>query len=378
MEKVSIAIISTDKSYNDALAMSLVSVYPDFDIKEFSPREFLNQSRVYEGGRDYYKTFDIVLWAGNEIYETYGDNIVFLTDKASLIVKDYNNSRFSLYKYSGAHNLVGEIFEIYSHLTGRGSLQMRKENVRLFGFASCCGGSGCSTIARAVGQEFSRFYDMRVLLISFEEVESTGDMMPSISSAKTSGEYLYKLLSHREKMGVTLEESFPFIESYIISNNYGLETFSPCIGKNPLRDINRDDIQRFIASLMDSGRYDVVVADLSSCLTEAGIATMRLAEKICLICQPYTNLWREESYLSQVICHGGEETINKFIKIKNMAVKKARDKNILEEDIYGEKNEMLTIFMEISKSERDKKTGSIAAEGCFADEINKLATHLIS
>lgn len=317
VENLRIAIVSRDEAYNRALSLSLLNACRDFDIEVFDSEGFVREWSEYEGRGAYYDTFDIVLWAGDEISESYGDNIVFLTDKTSLMRNDYKLNKFCIYKYSSAHTMLSAIFDIYSHLTGRSSVFVRNDNVRLVGFASCSGGTGCTTLALYVARELARFHGMRVLYLSLEDVESTGNFFNITPGTRSVGEFLYRLLNHNRERN-NLPESIPFLDGFLVKDPYGIEAFAPSKGKNPLRELDTDDIQKLVASLVDCGRYDCVIMDFSSCLTEAGLAAMNLTEKMCLVEGPIDAKNRELNYLSQVICCNGDKSLDKYMKVKNM------------------------------------------------------------
>lgn len=317
MENLRIAIVSRDGAYSKALSLSLLNACRDFDIELFDSEEFVDMWSRYQGRGAFYDTFDIVLWAGDEINESYGDNIVYLTDKPSLMNNDYILNKFCIYKYSSAHTIISSIFDIYSHLTGRASAFVRNDNVRLVGFSSCSGGTGCTTLALSVGRELIRFHGMKVLYLSMEDVESTGNAFNITPGTGSIGEFLYRLLSHnREKYN--LPESIPFLDGFLVKDLYGIEAFAPSKGKNPLRELNTDEIQKLVASLVDCGRYDCVIIDFSSCLTEAGLAAMDMTEKICLVTGSEETGNRELNYLNQISCCMGDSSMDKFLKVKNM------------------------------------------------------------
>ncbi len=136
MDKITIAVVSSDRDYGKALSMSLLAACGDVAVRIFDSREFIGEWSLYKGRGAYYDCFDIVLWAGDEVKSAYGGNIVYLTDRISSVRSDYGEEKFSLYKYTSAQNLMSSVFEIYSFLTGRKAVYVKKKNVRLYGFAS--------------------------------------------------------------------------------------------------------------------------------------------------------------------------------------------------------------------------------------------------
>ena len=313
MENINIAIVSDDKEYGKALTLSLLSICRDFVIRNFDSRRFISQWASHRGREAYYNTFDLVLWAGQEISEAYGGNIIYLAEKPSMVRRNTREKKYCLYKYSPAGSMVASIFEIYTALTGRKAYAIRRDEVSIFAFTSYAGGTGCTTISLAVAQELCRFCGKKVLYITLEDVESTGEYFRCSAGTKSTTEFLYRLLSQPIS---SQGEELPFLESYVVRDLYDIEAFAPSAGKNPLRELKRDEIQKFIASLSDSGRFDAIVMDLGSCLTEAGAAAMELAESLCLVAGGGITK-REERYLSQAICMCGEKIAGRFIRALN-------------------------------------------------------------
>ncbi|MDD6310687.1 MAG: hypothetical protein PUB09_01980 [Firmicutes bacterium] len=324
MENILIAIVSGDEAYGKALSRSLLSACKNIIIENYGSREFVKAWSEFSGKSEYYKQFDIVLWAGPEISDAYGDNIVYLAEKVSMARKNYADKKFCLYKYSNAQTLVASIFEIYGFLTGRRAMCLHDGNVRLMAFASWAGGSGCSTIAWAVAQELCRFQDMKVLYLSLEELESTGEYVRPQAGIRSAGEYLYRLLGNKGVGRECFGDEMPFIDGYVVKDVFGIEAFAPTKGRNPLISLCERDMQRFLAAIVDCGRYNAVIMDLGTSLSEASVASMQMAENICLVARYGDKKYREEQYVSHVMCSAGEEVLNKTMRIDNM-VKGKRD-----------------------------------------------------
>lgn len=306
MEYLNIAVVSADEAYNRTLCMSLLQSCRQLKVTAFTSRQFVLAWSEHQGSGAFYDCFDLILWAGDEICDSYGDNIIYLTDRSSLINIDYEMHRFALYKYESTTDLVALIFDIYSHLTGRSVSLVKRDGVRVVVFASYAGGVGCTTFARAVCQELARFKGSNVLYLSLEEVESTGDFMSVPQDVKTEGEYLYRLLGKKQA---------PFLESYLIKDCFGVRSFAPAAGKNPFRELTLADMQTVLAALMDSGAFDVIIADVSTCLDEAAIALMEPAGHICLVAKTAEPGCRETNYMKQLNSSCGEEISERMTRI---------------------------------------------------------------
>lgn len=323
MEKFLVAIVSDDRAYSRTLAASLTDICREMTVECFESRTFIKNWSEHEGSVPYYETFDIVLWAGDEICDSYGDNIIYLTDRISLTGMDYSGKKFCIYKFSTAGSIAAAVFDIYEYLTGRRESAVRKNDVRIFAFSSCCGGTGCSTAVMATGQELSRFRGKRVFYLSMEDVESTENFMNITAGSRTAGEFIYRLMGRSETLAGRGNDAVPFLDGFIVRSLHGVEAFTPARGKNPLRELSSDEMGRLLSALTDSGRYDVILADLSTCLTDAAITVMLRADRICHITKGLEANGREESYMTQVLLCSENKTAEKTIKISAAADKPA-------------------------------------------------------
>ncbi len=115
------------------------------------------------------------------------------------------------------------------------------------------------------------------------------------------------------------------MDSYIVKDDFGLEAFAPTGGRNPLKELSAGEVEAFIASVIDSGGYDVIVMDLGTGLSDGEIACIDMAEKICFVSGPDSGRAREEQYLQHLICRCGEDVTERMIKTENMVTDKAAD-----------------------------------------------------
>lgn len=310
MENIFLAVVTDDKEYGRSLSLAMLSVCRSFIIRIFTAEEFLRESR----------DFDLVLWDGEEVREAYGGRIIYLTEKSSEAVNNLSEKKFCVYKYSTAAGMVSSMFEIYEVLTGRRAVNLRRQDVRLFVFASFAGGTGCTTAAMSAAQEFCRFRGKRVFYISFEELESTGDFIQCDKGIKGSSVYLYELFNNIYK-GTPENRSFgmksPFLDKYVVRDHFGVESFSQNSGRNPLKELSNDEIHKFMASIIDSGRYDIIIIDLGSALCRSALKLLEMAEKICLIATYGKSTAKEQKYITHITAHLGAEIMDKILKVDN-------------------------------------------------------------
>jgi MinD-like ATPase involved in chromosome partitioning or flagellar assembly len=325
MENIKLAIVTDDREYGKAMALALINVYKSFIVKVYMTEEFLYEKDEYYKKYNegiFTQLYDLILWDGEEARNSFGGNIIHMASKPSMIGKDYNGRRFSLYKYCDGETLARDLFDIYGFLTGRHPARIHNGGMGFIVFSSWSGGTGCSSLAMAVGQELTRFHGKRVFYLSLEEVESTGNFIRGCTSTKPLGQYIYKLLKDRNSgfMGVREETStyMPFMESYVIKDDYGIEAFAPTVGRNPLCYMKDDDFFALIESIYTSGRYDVLIVDTGSNLSDTAIACLQMAEKICLVSR-MDEEQRCEQYINYLMLRCGENTVDKIIRVNNMS-----------------------------------------------------------
>ena len=376
MEPITIALVSDDQAYGKALGLGMLHVCRSFLIRLFTPQQFLQDGQE--------EPFDLVVWDGElpgemtEEMTVEQKSVIQLVEKPSMMRKDFRKKEFCLYRYSCAQAFVADLFEIYGKLTGRRPVNVARQDVRLFAFASWEGGAGCTTAAVSVGRELCRYHQKKVLYLSLEEVESTENFFSSYSGAKSLGRYLYHLFHNRP--GEEQPPQLPFLDGYVIRDEFDLETFAPTRGRNPLRELEPGEFFLFLESLMRSGRYDVILLDVGSTLSSLDLACIELAEKVCLIAAAQGSAFREAQYMQYLICRCGEAMLEKFMKVANRVAEETLLQETLKTDPDGGEDPVLPCRLSLGKSRyfSDEKKGKrLAVEGAFQSGIAALTESLL-
>ncbi len=380
MENIKIALISEDQEYAKALGLGLLHVCRTFLIRIFLPQGF--ETKVTEMGAD------LILWddrnTENEATKRFikdRDNLVHLAEKPSMVRKDFSQKKLYLYRYGCAQSFVADLFEIYEKLTDRHPVNVARQDIRVFTFASWEGGAGCTTAAVAVGRELCRYHQKRTLYLSLEEVESTENFFVGYSGAKPLGRYLYHLfrrpLGSRDKRTATT----PFLEGYVIRDEFGLESFAPTRGRNPLRELSPEEFFIFIDSLMKSGRYDVILLDIGMSLSPIDMAAIELAERVGLIASAHGSTFREAQYMQYLICRCSETLLEKFVKALNRITKEELSQQSTDIGASQSEDSILPCNLYLGKSRYffdEKKGKRLAEEGAFQRGITELTESLLN
>lgn len=380
MEYIMIAIVTEDRAFGKALGVALVHAYRNFSITLYNKMQFLERRSCFceqsQGGM-FAEQYDLILWDEDEIETICSRNLIQLVDKASLYRKNRQEKQLRMYKFSPAAHMTADLLEWYELLTGRYPAVVPKESVRFLAFGASSGGTGCTTLAMAVGQELSRFQEKKVLYLSLEDIESTGNYM-QLQNRKTVGQYLYDLFKPQSREGVAKvrEEAWryhvPFLEGYLLQDEYNLEAFAPTRGRNPLCQLDRKELCAFIGSLMESGRYDVIVADLGCSLSDGALACIEMAECFCMVHAEGLGSVREAQYLQYLISHCGERVMEHCIKVHNMS--KGDEASVIKQAAGFVETEL-----HVAKGVRYLQEGDmhkILLEGEFGQSIHELTARM--
>ena len=188
----------------------------------------------------------------------------------------------------------------------------------------------------ALAQELKRFHGKRVLYLSLEELESTLEFMQPFPEGKSISEYLYYLFN--DDAG----QRMPFIESFLVFDDYGVDGFLPAPGRNLLKGLNGEEMQSFIGAIMDTGRYDFLIIDVGCDLGKSALCTYELANHICLVSLRPQSCYKEERMLEYLTFLKGELIIDRMAKILNRAAPSSIEEADAEPENKSHDEELLT------------------------------------
>lgn len=388
MNTISLAIVTDDYHYAEALSRSLQVVSRGFLPTIHSRDAFLEMWK--EKGWDYRETIDLILWDGGEIEDFYGGNLIRLTEKEEGETPREGELRFRLGKYSTVSVLAARLQAIHEELTGQRPAG-GTGSADVIAFASWQGGAGCTTLTLAAGQEMTRFFGRRVLAVTLDPVEATTEYMARPRGVAGVEEYLYRLLGsgpegsmpeRSEPVGSMPERSGPVgsrsegrapgiapsPERFLIRDGYGLEALAPSAGRNPLAGLAAGEMDRVLRALGASGRFDTILVDVGPSCTEAALAVLRAADRICLV-QRRLQPDREARYRAWLAGELGVEGTAPMLKVGN-------GRPLGEEEISAARGEEEADRPDIRLAERQTISAEILLEGAFGRDIHALAEKL--
>lgn len=302
MENINVALITKDRAYGRALGLALVDVYRNFTVTLFQSVPVHNEL----------DRMDLVLSDFSSDIRIYGKNIL-LTEKKSQIDKNYEENIYRLYKYSNVRNLASELIFIYTSITGRKAVPVRNTSAKIVVFGAAEGGCGCTSAAVAFAQQMRRFHGKKVMYITLEEIESTFEYTGCFSAGKSISEYLYYLFNSDD------DQHFPFIESFIVSDRFGVDAFVPSPGRNVLNTLSKEEMQYFVSAALDTGGYDIIVIDASNNLGKAALTCYEMSNNICFVTKNGNMDYKEERFIEYFTFVRGEQILDRMGKIVNCA-----------------------------------------------------------
>lgn len=207
-----------------------------------------------------------------------------------------------IYKYGGLERISSELQIAFSEVTGRGRISLHKNRTKLFGFTSGAGGVGTSCIAIATGRELASLDKRDALYLSFEQTESTSVYFPMDQGRASISEYLYYLFSKDKEVTAS------FIDSFLISDMYGLCAFRPSKALNELPQLSCDQLMQFLDSICATGRFRYILADFPAQTSDCILHLMKSCHNIFFIDDGGPlSLWKNKKFTENISAKSYEE-----------------------------------------------------------------------
>jgi len=269
--KIKLAITDTDQRYSDRLIGYLNGYYADrFEIYSFSSCEALMVHLVQN-------SIDVLL-ASDQISVDSAKlprNMAFAYFSDSPSIDTIKGVR-TVCRYQKASLIFKEILSLYSELsnsvTSYKNIGDKLSEIMLFLPAS--GGAGSTTVAVAAAVNLSRS-GKRVLYLNFEQCGSISPLFDG-EGQFTLSDVIYAIKSNKSNLKLRLES--------MIKNSDGVNYFDSCPVALDALELNRDDLERLLKELKETGSYDVIIIDADNFLCEKLYELIRSCRCVILIC----------------------------------------------------------------------------------------------
>lgn len=347
MKTINICITTKDPDYDVALSRSLLQNSKHFSIS------------VHQIKQDHHE-WDLLL---TDDMNTSNERTVYLADDPALESISEENNCYILYKY----NQVGHISNILrlAHSSFSNSVMATDDTAQtnIICICSASGGTGCTSVAMGISQELSRFHGKKVLYISLEEFNSTDKYFPEVKyEANNINKYLYMILNKSDRKGHVSQ-------GYMQEDEYGIFTFHPARGRNPLRELTGNEFIHFINHITKEKVFTDLILDCGNGLDDSILSAYQLSNINCIVTGKNPDFNRRNNYLMTVSNRIASRDSLGFLSVFNMFTE-------YEEEIadFIKENEKVHVIIEEDSTSFDVTDGRtvISLDKTFGKGIRDL------
>lgn len=295
MELITILFITDDLDYARALSTCVAVENSKMFFTIISSEDFYHYPQ-----KDEYKLILV-----DYMIKTEETGFIILVE----VQEPFNNSNQNqhLYRYDTAERLSQELMLLYCKKTGSKFIKPIKGSGQTVFFCSATGGTGKTSVALGLAQELVRFHGKRVLYINYEEFQST-DKYFRPDEEKSLDFYLYYMETNNNLCRI--------IDSFIITDSYGICTFSGSKGRNPLKLLNVQEMDKFMEMVQQAGSFDFILIDGDSSLNEETLWLISACDKICNISSSEIDI-KQIHYNNYLVHSLGRQIFDKTVEVIN-------------------------------------------------------------
>jgi MinD-like ATPase involved in chromosome partitioning or flagellar assembly len=352
MKTINISITTKDSDYDVALSRSLLLNNNYFTIS------------VHQSKQDN-REWDLLL---TDDMNTSNERTVYLTDDPTLESISEENNCYILYKYQQVGHISNILRLAHSGFSNSIMPTDDTEQTNIICICSSSGGSGCTSVALAISQELSRFHCKKVLYISLEEFESTDRYFPeSKFEFNNINKFLYLILNNSDR-------SCHISEGYMCEDEYGVFTFHPSRGRNPLRELTGNEFAFFINHITKEKVFTDLILDCGNGLDESILSAFQISNMNFIVTGKNPNFIRRNNYLLTVSNRIPIKDSLGFLNVFNMFIN-------AEEEIadYIRENEMENLIIEEDSTSFEITNGRIviSLDKTFGKGIREVVKHIV-
>lgn len=280
---IKILLTDRDMEYGRALATAVSGLHNEFEITLVNPE---NQESLCEnilsGAHDLFliggfSDENILSLPFNEPQKR---GIIILSESMTEnIQKQTQNQTMSFWylcKYVSVKSLIADLNFLFGFVSGQKNFLRKSFHTQIIGIYSACEDVGKSIVSIGLARELSRFHDKSILYLSLEELPATELFMKNTVIKRNIGDFLYYLLECQN------ESLCSHLDGFVFKDEYGVEAFSASNGRNDLKCLSNKELNYVIKILSDCCRYDYIILNLSSDLTQGTMLLLGLCCKIIM------------------------------------------------------------------------------------------------
>lgn len=303
---ISLVIADCDRLYSKKLADYIVNNHTaTFEVKCCSTPETLNS---WLSGADH--PVDILL-VDEGLSSLLGKKIM---PETTLLLSENREKAGSnsIFKYRRASALVSEVIRSYTEKNKNCRLPAANgRSTKVTTICSPSGGSGKSTFAVCLGMQCAQ-RGMSALYLSLEGTPSTSCFFPDNSEFNMSN-IIYALRDDCVSLDAATEAASN--ESRI----NGLYFISQTDNVEDLRELSPKDLERLISTLIERGKYDLILLDTESGMNPLSLKAMESSHVVFAIlgggpvAEEKNRAWEKEINLYSI--SGGAEILRKTVPV---------------------------------------------------------------
>ncbi|AUG57039.1 MAG TPA: hypothetical protein DCE02_04890 [Ruminiclostridium sp.] len=270
MYKLRLVIADKDQVYIDNVTGFIYSKYKN----KFYIKSFTNEKSLYEH-IDETDRIDILLITPSFYKEEIDLKkvvapIILSTGILPKEIKDFE----IVSKYQTGTNLVNNILNIFSERSNFSIHTKEGSNdTKIVTFFSPVGGAGTSTLAAATAFQCVQS-QMNTFYLNFEGLSSTRAFFNSVDNGQNLSSILFFLKEKSKNLSLKIETG------RLIDDATGVHYFLPPENSFDLKDMAVDEMERLIDEMKAMAYYDVIIADISSELSDTNILLMQKSDCI--------------------------------------------------------------------------------------------------
>ena len=261
MDFIRIGLYTKDEDYGQMLSKRLTQFYSRFFIT------LLREDTLADP--DFRELYDLVLIDG--LKEPLKGKYIGLVAWPSEVMMMEDSLEYKLYKYGNVREIVKHLLYIYGKVSGHKTAYLEDQNTRIISFVGSRGGVGTSSVAKSTANYLTRFKEKKVLYISLDELLFQG----ANPNQKALDEFLYHYREGRP--------TSTYMECYMRQNIWGTWRFNSAPGKNPMNELDGEELQKLLEFILSHGAFDYICIDCGQGFSKREEALFQISHKVVLV-----------------------------------------------------------------------------------------------
>lgn len=213
--------------------------------------------------------YDLVLIDGLK-QNLKGKYIGLVRNANDVLIKE-DSLEYKLYKYGNVREIAKHLLFIYGKISGHKAIFLSDQGSRILTFVGSRGGVGTTSVAKSIANYLTRFKEKKVLFLSLEELI----FQESNPNQKGLGEFLYHYREGRP--------TATYLDCYMVENIWKTWSFNSTLGKNPMNELDKEELHNAISFIQQHGAYDYICVDCGQSFSNRIEALFQTAHRVAVV-----------------------------------------------------------------------------------------------